>query len=192
MRPALKPVIIAAVAKNGVIGDSETRKLPWPGKYPKDLQLFRETVRDTRKLFKESRRKPEGHGSILIGGRHTWEEIFEAIRGPIPLCDNIVLSTTMQRKQGIFVAKNMPSALAEAERLTAANPLRRTYVIGGGSVYRQMMEFDFVEWMLISHLDGEHHGDIKLEIDNTIWRKYPLERYTDFEQVLYSRISKHG
>lgn len=184
MRPALKPTIIAAVAKNGVIGDSQTNRLPWRGKYIDDLRLFRATMRG-----------PEGRGSIVIMGRNTFEEISDAIGGPIPRCDNIVLSTKMERRRDLFVARDMTMAFVEAAKFVQARPDNRVYIIGGGSVYRQTIEFDFVEWMLISHLNGEHQGDISFpSINPAIWRKseQPVRRYDDFEQFLYTRMSKHG
>ncbi len=102
--PAL--VLIAAVARNGVIGAANA--LPW--RLPEDMQRFRALT--------------TGHAVIM--GRRTWESLPRAL----PERQNIVVSSRDDlRATGAEVAPSLPAALA-CVRLP-----RPVFCIGGGEIY---------------------------------------------------------
>jgi dihydrofolate reductase len=105
MRPAL--ALIAAVAKNGVIG--RDGKLPW--RLPDDLRRFRALT--------------SGHSIIM--GRKTWESLAHALPGR----QNIVVTRRPEfEAQGATVARSLDEALA---LVTCPAP---AFCIGGGELYR--------------------------------------------------------
>ncbi len=102
----LRLVLIAAVARNGVIGADNA--LPW--RLPDDLRRFRAMT--------------TGHAVIM--GRRTWESLPRAL----PDRQNIVLSSRANLvAPGAEVVSSFPAALARV-RLPAP-----VYCIGGGEIY---------------------------------------------------------
>ncbi|MEP7329212.1 MAG: dihydrofolate reductase [Betaproteobacteria bacterium] len=102
--PAL--VLIAAIARNGVIGAGNA--LPW--RLPEDMRRFRALT--------------TGHAVIM--GRRTWQSLPRAL----PDRQNIVLSTRADfAADGAAVATSIPAALALV-RFPAP-----VYCIGGGEIY---------------------------------------------------------
>jgi dihydrofolate reductase len=112
--PALPPVahgrtriyLVAAIAKNGVIGAAG--RLPWH--LPEDLRHFR------RLTF--------GHPVIM--GRRTWESLGK----PLPGRENIVVT----RRAGFEApGASVAASLAAAIALCAGEPV--AFVIGGAELY---------------------------------------------------------
>jgi len=102
--------IIAAVARNGVIG--RDNGLPW--RLKADLQRFRALTM----------------GHPLLMGRKTWESLGR----PLPGRRNIVISRNPNfQADG---AEVFPSAAAALE---AVGGDAKVFVIGGADVYRQLM-----------------------------------------------------
>lgn len=103
--------LIAAVAKNGVIG--KDNKLPWH--LPADLQFFKRTT----------------FGHPIIMGRKNFESIGRALPGRT----NIVLTRNPD-----FVADSVKVAnsLNEAFNIAAAD---ECFIIGGAEIYREALPF---------------------------------------------------
>jgi dihydrofolate reductase len=102
--PAL--AIIAAVARNGVIGVQGT--LPW--RLPEDLKRFRALT--------------TGHAIIM--GRRTWDSLGRAL----PQRQNIVVTRDPTlRADGAEIAASLDAALARVARPAPA------FCIGGGELY---------------------------------------------------------
>jgi dihydrofolate reductase len=99
--------LIAAVAKNGVIGTRNT--LPW--RLPADLARFRALTL----------------GHTVIMGRRTWESLPRALPGR----QNIVV--TRQRGYRAAGAETAPTL---DEAIARANLPAPTFCIGGGELYR--------------------------------------------------------
>jgi dihydrofolate reductase len=103
--------MIAAVGRNGVIGDGLT--MPWH--LSEDLKFFKRTTM--------------GHPMVM--GRRTFDSM-----GALPGRRSVVV--TRQREwsaPGVEVAHSLPEALAlvaEAEQV---------FVVGGGEIYRQAMAY---------------------------------------------------
>jgi len=98
--------LIAAVARNGVIGDGNT--LPW--RLPADLRRFRALT--------------TGHAVIM--GRRTWESIGRAL----PDRQNIVVT-----RQPAYVADGALVQVSLDDALRAATLPAPVYCIGGGELY---------------------------------------------------------
>jgi len=92
--------LIAAVAKNGVIG--KDNRLPWH--LPADLRHFKALT--------------SGHAVIM--GRKTWESLPEKFR-PLPGRQNIVVTrNAAYAASGATVAGSLPDAVAAAEILRSS------------------------------------------------------------------------
>jgi dihydrofolate reductase len=112
MPAAIQPVfaVIAAVARNGVIGIDN--RLPW--RLPDDLKRFRALT--------------SGHAVIM--GRRTWESLPRAL----PNRQNIVVTRTPG-----YVAEGAETAHSLADALSRANMPAPIYCIGGGALYRDAL-----------------------------------------------------
>ena len=101
--------MIAAVARNGVIGDG--LNMPWH--LPADLRYFKRTTM--------------GHPMVM--GRRTFESM-----GVLPGRRSIVVTRQRQwRHDGVEVVHSVEDALS------AASDADEVFVVGGGEIYRQAM-----------------------------------------------------
>ncbi|MCC6867887.1 MAG: dihydrofolate reductase [Burkholderiales bacterium] len=98
--------IIAAVARNGVIGAGNA--LPW--RLPADLAHFRALTT----------------GHTLVMGRRTWQ----SLRGPLPNRQNIVVS-----RDRAFAAAGATVVPSLADALRVANRPLPHFCIGGAQLY---------------------------------------------------------
>ena len=123
-------VLIAAIARNGVIG--RDGDLPW--RLPDDLAHFK--------------RLTTGHPILM--GRKTWESIGR----PLPKRTNLILSRTLEAPPGTEVV----SSLAEALDRARAGHAERLFVIGGARVYEDALpRADVLE---LTQVDAEVEGDV--------------------------------
>ena len=150
--------IIAAVSKNGVIGVDNT--LPWD--LPVDLKRFKEITT----------------GNVVIMGRKTYESIGKALPNRV----NIVVT----RDKNFFVSGVLSVNSLDSALLKAGNN-KDIFIIGGGEIYRQSM--DFVDKLYITEVDMEVEGDTTFP---TISDKWNVSNEEDFEGgkfLTYSRDS---
>ncbi|MDR2261499.1 MAG: dihydrofolate reductase [Azoarcus sp.] len=108
-RPA-EIVLIAAVARNGVIGRDNA--LPW--RLKADLARFRAITL--------------GHPVLM--GRKTWESLGK----PLPGRRNLVLT-----RQPDYTARNAEIFASTEEALAATTGSARVFVIGGAEIYRALL-----------------------------------------------------
>ena len=139
--------IIAAVSKNGVIGVDNT--LPWD--LPVDLKRFKEITT----------------GNVVIMGRKTYESIGKALPNRV----NIVVT----RDKNFFVSGVLSANSLDSALLKAGNN-KDIFIIGGGEIYRQSM--DFVDKLYITEVDMEVEGDTTFP---TISDKWNVSNEEDFE-----------
>lgn len=126
-------IIIAAVAKNGVIG--KDGKIPWHSK--EELKHFKNTTT----------------GFPVIMGRKT----FESIGKPLKQRLNIVITSRneIQETEGELITFNtIKSALDYCERKGSA----KVFIIGGGKIYNEALRF--ADRMIITEMDIEPEGDV--------------------------------
>jgi dihydrofolate reductase len=124
-------VLIAAVARNGVIGKGN--KLLWH--IPEDMQFFRETT----------------HGHPVIMGRKTWESLPARFR-PLPGRRNLVVTRNAK-----FDAPGaeLVGSLDAARALLADVPT--AFVIGGAQIYAQALPHAQRLWL--TEIDHDFEGD---------------------------------
>lgn len=128
-------VMIAAVAKNNVIGNK--KELPWY--LPEDLKRFKSLTLN--------------HPVIM--GRNTYESIIKRISKPLPKRINIVLTSDKSYKAApeVLVCNSFEEALKKASHYD-----NTAYVIGGQKVYEQAMAHATL--LEITHLERDFDGDV--------------------------------
>jgi dihydrofolate reductase len=163
----METIIIAAVAKNGVIGDRG--RIPWH--LPEDFRHFKRTT--------------TGHAVIM--GRRT----YESIGRPLPGRLNIVLS------RGMKAAPDSPvivrPSLEEALRHCRQKGIAKAFIIGGGSVYKEVMERQLADTLIITEVKQEYEGDTLFpEIRPEEWQEERRDRGGGFDIVTYRRRAPQG
>ncbi len=137
-----RPVIqlVAAVARNGVIGDGGD--LIW--RIPEDLAHFRRVTT----------------GCPVVMGRRTWLSLPPRFR-PLPGRRNIVLTRQPGwQADGAEVARSLPEALA-----LAADPQPdsgRICVIGGAEVYACALPM--ADELVLTEIDRDFTGDARFPV----------------------------
>ncbi|MEN7344158.1 MAG: dihydrofolate reductase [Pseudomonadota bacterium] len=127
--PALQQgalAVIVAVADNGVIGKGNA--LPW--RLSADLRYFKQ-----RTL-----------GKPIVMGRKTWESIGR----PLPGRENIVISRdSAYQAEGAVLVPSLEAALAHCDKAA------EIMIIGGASIYEQVMPMASRLYLTRVHLDVE-------------------------------------
>lgn len=147
------------MGSNGAIG--KDNKLLWH--LPLDMSFFKNTTL----------------GHTIITGRKNYESIPEKYR-PLTNRKNIVL--TNQRDY------NTPGATVVHSIQEAINSVdtELMYIIGGGQIYRSFLEANFVDEILITHVDHEFDADVFFpEFDRSEWKQEILAHYSKDERHLY-------
>jgi len=127
--------IVAAVARNGVIG--RAGGLPW--RLSSDLKRF----------------KAETTGKVVVMGRKT----FESIGRPLPDRANIVITRDRSfRAPGADVTYSLADALSLARVRGRCLPHPgEVCIIGGAQVYEQAMPM--ADRLVVTHIDAAVEGD---------------------------------
>ncbi len=123
-------VLVAAVARNGVIGDGE--KLLWH--LPEDMRFFRRTTA----------------GCPVVMGRRTWDSLPERFR-PLPGRTNIVLS-----RDASWSAQGAVTATTLGQAVQAAGDAAQVFVIGGAQVYA--LALPSADELLLTEIDQDFDG----------------------------------
>ena len=151
-------VMVAAVARNGVIGrDGE---IPW--RLPEDLKFFRATTT----------------GNTVVMGRVT----FESIGHPLPYRSNIVVTRQPGwTAEGVFVAPTVEQAIELARGFDGD-----IMIIGGAQVYEAAMPFADVQ--VLTEVKDSPEGDTHYPaFDRGAWSETRREQHDDFDFVWYER-----
>jgi len=115
-------------------------------------------------------------GNAVIMGRKT----FESIGGPLPDRQNIVL-TSMEHMDGVEVANNYESALSSVEEG------RQIWIIGGGSVYRDLAPIS--KCIIQNVIQGEYECDTFFEVpDSFTLVKSEMQKSYDGDPGYETRI----
>jgi dihydrofolate reductase len=152
-------VLVAAVARNGVIGLDGA--LPW--RLPDDLAHFRRTT--------------VGHTVVL--GRVTYESIGRAL----PQRTNIVVTRRPGwAAEGVVVAGSVEDAIARAQEYDGD-----VMVVGGAQVYAAAAPYADAQILTEVHLAPE--GDAFYpELDPCDWTETDREAHDGFDIVRYERV----
>lgn len=162
--------LIAAVSRNMVIG--------------KDNNLIWHVSEDMKRF------KALTTGHTVIMGRKTYDSLPKK---PLPNRRNIVLTHSSDfHAEGVDVANSVPALLRMVE--SEEEP----FVIGGGTLYRDLMPF--VKRMYITWINGDYEGDTTfptidmsafVQVGDTDWRKdeasgleYGFAEYARREPIL--------
>ena len=149
--PPLPLVLVAAVARNGVIGGEN--QLLW--RLPSDLKHFRAIT----------------WGKPLIMGRKT----FAAIGRPLPGRETVVLTRAADfHPEGVLVAHDLETALAIAQERGVAMGAAEVIVAGGGELYAHLIGRS--ERLAITEVKLAPQGDAFFPpIDRSQWREVGRE-----------------
>lgn len=128
--------IIAAVAKNGVIGSGGS--IPW--KIPEDMKYFRHTTT----------------GGIIIMGRRSYEEIGS----PLPERQNIIVSGSRTFcGKDLMTARSLRHALELAEAFIRVHECSgEIFLCGGSQIYAEGLRI--ADRLYLTELDREYDGDV--------------------------------
>jgi dihydrofolate reductase len=122
---------IVATAKNGVIGHHN--QIPWY--LPADLKYFKKITQ---------------HHHIVMG-----RKCFESIGNPLPNRTNIVITRSPYY---VVTGCLVVHSVAEALQIAEDNDEKEVFIIGGGEIYSQSVEFwDRIYW---TEVDIEPEGDV--------------------------------
>lgn len=114
--------LLVAAAENDVIGDDG--RIPW--RLPADLRRFAALT--------------SGHAVVM--GRVTYDSIIAKLGRPLPGRHSVVLSREAgAATDGVTWVASPPAAAAAAESLRRRLEQREWFVIGGASVYQQMLTY---------------------------------------------------
>lgn len=146
----IETVLIAAVARNGVIG----RKNDLPFRLRSDLKRFKALT--------------TGHPVIM--GRATYQSIGRALPGR----PNVVVSGDRDfRADGCEIYDDLSVALERGRQLAGGLGKSALFVIGGGQIYAQTIEE--ADRLEITHVDLDADGDVRFPvIDEAIWKAQEL------------------
>lgn len=134
--------LIVAVAENNVIG--KDNGLIWH--LPKDMAFFKSTTLN----------------HCVVTGRKNYESIPAKFR---PLKDRVNIVVTRQEdynEQGVVVVNNVESAIEEAQK----NGETECFIIGGGQIYKYVLENNLIDQMYITHVHESFDGDTSFPLFN--------------------------
>jgi len=124
--------LIALVAHDPSRLIGKEGELPWH--LPADLQFFKETT--------------SGHAIIM--GRKT----YDSIGRPLPKRRNLVLTRDSSwTAEGVEILPNVAAAV----NLSAEQPDKPFYLIGGAEIYRQALSH--LDELIVTHVHQEYSGD---------------------------------
>jgi len=186
----MKVSIVAAVAKNGIIGINNS--LPWH--LPEDLAFFKQTtlgcpVLMGRKTYESINRPLPGRLNVVLSGNTGWKPApgkdgtpRSVIAYPEPLPEG---SSTQ-----IATATNLPDAL------NWLSNFEQVFLIGGSNLYQQALEQDLVDELILTEIQQEFEGDASfpawdserfIEMDRIANPATP-ERAWGFDFVKYAKV----
>jgi dihydrofolate reductase len=146
-------VLVAAVARNGVIGAGNA--LPW--RLSTDLKRFKALT----------------IGRPVIMGRKT----FDSIGKPLPDRETIVITRDPARCHAqVHVAAGVEGAVELARMLAIRMGADSIPIIGGGQIYAQSM--DFADRLEITEVEAAPEGDALFPpVDQAVWRETAREAH---------------
>ena len=152
--------VIVAMTESRVIGKDGT--LPWH--LSEDLKLF----------------KAHTTGNIVIMGRKT----FDSIGRPLPNRRNMVVSKSIKDADKVAGVEYFPDLDHAIEAAQEGDG--RIFIIGGASIYHQMIEK--ADRLYISLVEGNFEGDTYFpEIREDVWKVTETEPHTGFTLKIYER-----
>ena len=154
--------LIVAIAQNGVIGKSNG-EMSWHVK--EEFQHFKNTTL----------------GHPIIMGRKTFETLGKPLKGRI----NIVVTRNKSYKTD-YDEVIIKSSLQNAVEYCRENEPEKIFIIGGGEIYKQAI--NFVDEMIITFMKFEAEGEVRFpEIKKEDWNIEKISDHELFEIFRYER-----
>jgi dihydrofolate reductase len=154
--------LLVAWDENKLIGKG-IGELPW--KCSRDLKLFQERTA----------------GQTIIMGLNTYNGLPQKpLKGRV----NIVVTPEFLEVPAVLPLNTvlMPACgVRDAIDLARYHyPLNETFICGGASIYKQALEQDLVDRILVSVIPGSHDGDVYFPEFAGIWTRCVVEEYNEF------------
>ncbi|KAL4623211.1 dihydrofolate reductase-like [Arapaima gigas] len=150
--PAMSRTLSCIVAVCPDMGIGYKGHLPW---HPKKLS-------NELKYFQKMTMTPtvQGKENVVIMGRKTWFSIPETNR-PLPNRINIVLSQNLKYPPAgaHYLASDFDSALHLLDTEELADKVDQVWVIGGGSLYQELMESSSHHRLFVTRVLQQFHCD---------------------------------
>lgn len=149
--------LIAAVARNGVIGSGQ--EMPWH--IPEDFAFFKRTTM----------------GHPLVMGRRTFDSIGRVLPGR---------RTIVITRQAHWSHAEVETAHSLVEALSLAGPADEVFVAGGGQVYAEAMPYAhrLLVTEVFDDPEGDVHFPA---IDPSVWRETSRVGHDGFAFVAHER-----
>ncbi|MBI35884.1 MAG: hypothetical protein CMP67_11040 [Flavobacteriales bacterium] len=138
-------LIVAVCASNNGIG--KNNDLLWH--LPADMKFFRSQTT----------------GYPVITGRKNYESIPEKFR-PLPNRENIVIT----RQNITFKGADVCSSIHEALKIAESYKKDKVFVIGGGQIYKQCLELDLIDKLIITWVDADIDADVFFPKLDSSWK----------------------
>lgn len=160
----MEKIIIAAVAKNGIIG--RQGEMPWHSR--EELQYFKAVTL----------------GSPVIMGRKT----FESFKKPLPGRLNIIISRNNNLNYP-FEGLMFFSSIEEALEYCKSRGHEKVFIAGGAEIYKQTLPI--TDKLSISRMNFEAEGDTYFpEIDLNDWELESVTEHKEFNVHIYVRKAR--
>lgn len=163
----MKVVLVAAVARGGVIGRDGT--IPW--RLPEDMAHFRAVTM----------------GDPVVMGRRTWDSLPERFR-PLPGRRNVVVTRNPAWQAD---GAERAASLDDAFRLLEAAP--RVAVIGGAQIYAAALPL--ADELLLTEIDVDVDGDTVFPVfDASLFEEVSREPHTSADGIpfAYATYERRG
>ena len=158
----MKIIIIAAIARNGVIGRSNG-EMPWHVK--EEFQHFKQTTLE----------------SAVIMGRKTFETLGKPLKGR----ENIIVTRNKDFKVNFEEIKFFHS-LEESISYCTSKAHEKIFIIGGGEIFKQALLI--ANEMILSFMKFDAEGEVFFpEIISEKWQIVSTEDREQFEIRKYVR-----
>lgn len=158
----MKLTLVAAVAKNGVIGAKNA--LPWY--IPEDLKHFKQVT----------------VGKTVLMGKNTFDSIIKHLKKPLPERVNVVVSRQkdIQVPEGVMVYDDLEKAIV------GLKDTPEVMVAGGGQIFNQLI--DKADKLILTEVHKEVEGDVFFpKVDKATWKEVAREDHPEFSFVEYER-----
>jgi len=151
--------LIAGISDNNVIGYNND--LPWRGFVPRDLPHFKEQTKD----------------HDLIMGKITWLSIGSK---PLPGRYCIIVSTTLDQveDENYIIVPTFEYAYHIAKQRR-----KDISIIGGSRLWKEAIESNCIDRLLITRIHGEFTGDAYFPIDIASEDKYYCVYKTKWKEI---------
>jgi dihydrofolate reductase len=191
----MKVSIVAAVAKNGIIGVNN--QLPW--NLPEDLAFFKQTtlghpVLMGRKTYESINRPLPNRLNVVLTNKPLWRPAPDKDGKP----RNVIIFPHHLPEESnvtqIAIATNLTDALKWLARF------EQIFLIGGSNLYQQAINGDWVDELILTEIQTDFEGDAlfpkwdqNLFIEtNRISNPATSERTWGFDFVKYTRIGNQS